>query len=93
MMKRAVFLLFVAVLVSAAWVTAQPAAVSLVEGFRMVEVASVSDAMEQLYGQRAYVSHDMRPLFQQVRWTGSHGQLKKKSTRRRCGLAGNAERH
>lgn len=29
----------------------------------MVEVASVADAMEQLYGQRAYMSHDMRPLF------------------------------
>ena len=26
---------------------------SLAEGFRMVEVASVSDAIEQLYGQRA----------------------------------------
>ena len=29
----------------------------------MVEVASVSDAMEQLYGQRAYMSHEMRPVF------------------------------
>lgn len=28
----------------------------------MVEVASVADAMEQLYGQRAYMSHEMRPL-------------------------------
>lgn len=37
---------------------------SLAEGFRMVEVASVSDAIEQLYkGQRAYLSHDMRPVF------------------------------
>jgi 4-hydroxy-4-methyl-2-oxoglutarate aldolase len=27
-----------------------------------VEVASVSDAMEQLYQQRGYMSHDMRPL-------------------------------
>jgi regulator of RNase E activity RraA len=41
---------------------AQPAEVSVVEGFRTVEVASVSDAMEQLYGQRGYMSHDMRPL-------------------------------
>jgi regulator of RNase E activity RraA len=31
-------------------------------GFRLVEVASVSDAMEQLYSQRAYMSHGMRPL-------------------------------
>jgi regulator of RNase E activity RraA len=35
----------------------------LVESFRMVEVASVSDAIEQLYNQRAYLSHDMRPVF------------------------------
>ncbi len=39
--------------------TAQEA---LIEGFRLVEVASVADAMEQLYGKRAYMSHDMRPL-------------------------------
>ena len=31
--------------------------------FRNVEVASVADAMEQLYGQKAYMSHEMRPLF------------------------------
>jgi regulator of RNase E activity RraA len=42
---------------------AQSAADPLVEGFRMVEVASVADAMEQLYGQKAYMSHDMRPVF------------------------------
>lgn len=36
---------------------------SLSDGFRTVEVASVSDAMEQLYGQKAYLSHDMRPVF------------------------------
>jgi regulator of RNase E activity RraA len=35
---------------------------SLIEGFREVEVASVADAMEQLYGKRAYMSHDVRPL-------------------------------
>ena len=45
---------------------APPAALTasdLAEGFRMVEVASVSDAIEQLYNQRAYLSHDMRPIF------------------------------
>jgi regulator of RNase E activity RraA len=42
---------------------AQPSGDPLIEGFRGVEVASVADAMEQLYGQRAYMSHDMRPLF------------------------------
>ena len=35
----------------------------VVEGLRLVEVASVADAMEQLYGQKMYMSHDMRPLF------------------------------
>ena len=34
----------------------------LLEGFRLVEVASVADAMEQLYGAKAYMYHDMRPL-------------------------------
>jgi 4-hydroxy-4-methyl-2-oxoglutarate aldolase len=42
---------------------AQPAGDPLIEGFRLVEVASVADAMEQLYGERTYMSHDMRPLF------------------------------
>src|SRR5438128_6169392 len=45
------------------WLIAQPQGDSLIEGFRMVEVASVADAMEQLYGQRSYMSHHMRPLF------------------------------
>ncbi|MGD0497827.1 MAG: RraA family protein [Bryobacteraceae bacterium] len=43
-------------------VMAQPGD-ALIEGFRNVEAASVSDAIEQLYGQRAYMAHDMRPLF------------------------------
>jgi 4-hydroxy-4-methyl-2-oxoglutarate aldolase len=34
----------------------------VVDGFRYVEAASVADAMEQLYGKRAYMPHDMRPL-------------------------------
>jgi len=34
----------------------------LLTAFRRVEVASVSDAMEQLYGKRVYMSHRMRPL-------------------------------
>src|SRR5258708_30710891 len=52
-----------AVFAVAAWVLAQPAGDPLIEGFRGVEVASVADAMEQLYGQRAYMSHEMRPVF------------------------------
>jgi len=35
----------------------------VVEGFRDVEVASVADAMEQLYGQKLYMHHEMRPVF------------------------------
>ena len=35
----------------------------LIEGFRTTEVASVADAMEQLYGQRGHMAHDMRPVF------------------------------
>jgi 4-hydroxy-4-methyl-2-oxoglutarate aldolase len=52
-----------ALIVFALWVFGQqPAGDPLIEGFRTVEVASVADAMEQLYGQRAYMSHEMRPL-------------------------------
>ncbi len=35
---------------------------SISDGFRFVEVASVADATEQLYGRKAYMFHDMRPL-------------------------------
>jgi regulator of RNase E activity RraA len=41
---------------------AQPAGDPLLQGLREVEVASVADAMEQLYGQQAFMSHEMRPL-------------------------------
>ncbi len=50
-----------AILTLALW--AQPASDPLIEGFRLVEVASVADAIEQLYGTKSYMSHDMRPLF------------------------------
>ena len=36
---------------------------ALLDAYRHVEVASVSDALEQLYGQRMYLSHKMQPLF------------------------------
>jgi 4-hydroxy-4-methyl-2-oxoglutarate aldolase len=62
MMKRTVTLVVAGACATTVWAVAQPADVSLVEGFRTVEVASVSDAMEQLYGQRGYMAHDMRPL-------------------------------
>lgn len=36
---------------------------SLLDGYRHVEVASVSDALEKISGQRMYMSHRMRPIF------------------------------
>ena len=36
---------------------------SLIEAFRHVEVASVSDALEQVIGKKMYMSHRMRPIF------------------------------
>lgn len=38
-------------------------AAALLEGFRHVEVASVSDALEQITGRKMYMSHRMRPIF------------------------------
>ena len=36
---------------------------ALLDGYRHVEVASVSDAIEKMSGQRMYMSHRMRPIF------------------------------
>jgi len=36
---------------------------ALLEGFRHVEVASVSDAIEQIAGKKMYMTHRMRPIF------------------------------
>src|SRR5256885_8865282 len=36
---------------------------ALIADFRRVEVASVSDALEQLMGKRMYMSHRMHPIF------------------------------
>jgi regulator of RNase E activity RraA len=35
----------------------------LIDAYRHVEVASVSDALEQLTGRRMYMSHKMQPIF------------------------------
>src|SRR5215469_9279854 len=35
----------------------------LIDAYRHVEVASVSDALEQLIGRRMYMSHKMQPIF------------------------------
>jgi regulator of RNase E activity RraA len=45
----------------AAYYAKNPA--EMLSGYRHVEVASVSDAEEQLYGQRMYMSHRMQSLF------------------------------
>jgi regulator of RNase E activity RraA len=41
---------------------AQPAGDPLIDGLKLVEVASVSDAFELLYHQKVYMSHEMRAL-------------------------------
>ena len=38
-------------------------ATALLDGFRHVEVASVSDALEQITGKKMYMTHHMRPIF------------------------------
>ena len=38
-------------------------AAALLEGYRHTEVASVSDALEQLTGHKMYMTHKMRPIF------------------------------
>src|SRR5215475_14998413 len=43
--------------------TATTGDAALLDGFRHTEVASVSDALERVSGQRLYMSHRMRPLF------------------------------
>jgi regulator of RNase E activity RraA len=43
---------------------------SLLDGFRHVEVASVSDAIEQITGRRMYMSHQMRPIFEGAKFAG-----------------------
>lgn len=62
-MRKVTLMIVALTLAAAAWLLAQPSGDTLIEGFRTVEVASLSDAMEQLYGQRMYMAHRMRPLF------------------------------
>jgi regulator of RNase E activity RraA len=40
-----------------------PSAAELLDDFRHVEAASVSDALEQVTGKKMYMSHRMRPIF------------------------------
>ncbi len=69
----AIFLVLIAVFVASLFLvrglraqSAQSGAASdndLLSDYRRVEVASVSDALEQLTGKRMYMSHRMHPLF------------------------------
>ncbi len=61
-MKKLIALFSIVALALAGWLLAQPVGDPMIEAFRMVEVASVADAMEQLYGTKSYMSHDMRPV-------------------------------
>jgi regulator of RNase E activity RraA len=74
LVRKILILLAVAGAVAAAFAWApmaktgqQPGAATdsaaLLEGYRHVEVASVSDAIEQLSGRKMYMSHRMRPIF------------------------------
>jgi 4-hydroxy-4-methyl-2-oxoglutarate aldolase len=59
----AITLITFALVALAAFKRPEPSAADdLLQGFRIVEVASVADAMEQLYGTKGYMYHDMRPL-------------------------------
>jgi regulator of RNase E activity RraA len=59
-MKHKLYLSAAIVAFAAVWLAAQSP--SEPTGFSTVEVASVADAIEQLFGQRAYMGHEMRPL-------------------------------
>lgn len=60
-------LLIVAAILATTPAFSRPADVNsdtaLLDGYRHVEVASVSDAMEKIAGQKIYLSHHMRPVF------------------------------
>jgi regulator of RNase E activity RraA len=62
-MKTIASVSLLAVALIAVLLAQPPAADPLIEGFRQVEVASVADAIEQLYGQKSYMHHEMRPLY------------------------------
>jgi len=61
-MRRTLLIAGLTAALAVCWLMAQPAGDPLLQGLREVEVASVADAMEQLYGQQSFMSHEMRPL-------------------------------
>ena len=65
-MNRSVLAAFVLALIFPSIVPAEEAGLpleDLIKGFRNTTVASVSDAVDQVTGQRGFMYHDMRPLF------------------------------
>jgi 4-hydroxy-4-methyl-2-oxoglutarate aldolase len=86
-MKRVFSIVAIAAGVAAFWLMAQAAGDPVIQGYRETEVASVSDAMEQLYGQQSFMSHEMRPLektkFAGPAWT----VLMKKDENKEAGAA------
>lgn len=69
MKRKSLFLALAAALIfSLVWMAESTPSVAmtgdpLIDGFLMVEVASVADAVEQVLGQRAHMSTDLQPLF------------------------------
>jgi regulator of RNase E activity RraA len=66
LMQRKVLLASALVIVGLTFAGGRPLPAAedpLIDGFRQAEVASVADAIEQLYGRQAYMPHDMRALF------------------------------
>jgi len=61
-MKRLLWITSIVAGIAVFWLMAQPSGDPLIQGYRDTEVASVADAMEQLYGQQSFMSHEMRPL-------------------------------
>jgi regulator of RNase E activity RraA len=71
-LRLTVFIVAAAILGMAAILSITPAfsrpadlgsGAALLDGYRHTEVASVSDAMEKVTGQRMYLSHRMQPIF------------------------------
>ena len=69
MKRKGLFLALAAALIfSLVWMAESTPSIAmtgdpLIDGFLMVEVASVADAIEQVLGQRAHMSTDLQPLF------------------------------
>ncbi len=62
--RAALAILAVVLAVTAGWLAGseRASADSLVEGFELVAIASVSDAVDTVTGERGFMNYDMRPL-------------------------------